>query len=139
MKKESYNTRQREIVLDYVKSSGGSHLNIEDINEHLKKEGYLVGKTTVYRYLELLAEKGIVKKFFIENGLPACYQYVDNSQFCNSHYHLKCTICGRLIHMECNHFEEMASHVFEDHKFTLDKTKIVLYGMCENCMRKEDF
>lgn len=46
----SYNTRQRELILEYIKENADSHLTADDIADALKAEQ--VGKTTVYRYLE---------------------------------------------------------------------------------------
>ena len=48
----SYNTRQRELILDYIKKNAKKHLTADDIADALKSEN--VGKTTVYRYLEKL-------------------------------------------------------------------------------------
>ena len=48
----SYNTRQRELILEYIKSNAENHLTADAIALALKSEQ--VGKTTVYRYLEKL-------------------------------------------------------------------------------------
>ena len=41
----SYNTRQRELILDYIKKNAKKHLTADDIADALKAEQ--VGKTTV--------------------------------------------------------------------------------------------
>ena len=51
----SYNTRQRELILDYIKKNAKKHLTADDIADALKAEQ--VGKTTVYRYLESSANR----------------------------------------------------------------------------------
>ena len=47
-----YNTKQGELILNLLKSSGGRHLTAEDISHILGERGCPVGKATVYRHLE---------------------------------------------------------------------------------------
>ncbi|HHW68893.1 MAG TPA: transcriptional repressor [Tenericutes bacterium] len=138
MKKNNYNTKQRQIILNFIKNNNNEHLNIDDINTYLKKSGYNIGKTTIYRFLELLVEKGEVRKFFIKNGQPACYQYINNFKKCDTHYHLKCTECNNLLHMDCDYFNDVDTHIMEEHGFVIDKSKVVLYGKCERCVMEDE-
>lgn len=137
MKKNNYNTKQRNIILNFLKNNTDKHLNIDDIDNYLKNCGYRIGKTTIYRYLELLVQKERVRKFFIENGKPACYQYIDNSNDCIKHYHLKCLNCSKLIHLDCDYFKDIDKHIFKEHGFVIDSSKIVLYGKCNECVLED--
>lgn len=55
--REQYKTKQRESILQYLIQNKDKHISVEDIVEHLKKKGEAVGKTTVYRYLDVLVRK----------------------------------------------------------------------------------
>ena len=91
-----YNTKQGELILNLLKSSGGRHLTAEDISHILGERGCPVGKATVYRHLEKMLREGSVRKFVLHDGESACYQYVGDSADCCNHYHLKCSECGKL-------------------------------------------
>ena len=47
-----YQTKQMAELLAFLKSVPGSHITVNDICDHFKKEGITVGMTTVYRHLE---------------------------------------------------------------------------------------
>ena len=132
MSEVKYNTKQRDLILDYLKKHDG-HSTAEQIYYGLKSDCNTVGKSTVYRYLDALCEKGNVRKFTAD-GMSACYSYAN--EHCNEHYHLVCSGCGALIHTECDEIEELISHFYKEHRFKIDMTKTVLYGRCEDCMKK---
>lgn len=133
MESKGYRTRQREVILDFLKNSNSCHVSVDDVLEQMKQAGEKVGRTTIYRYMEKLTEEGTLRKYFIEEGAGACYQYVDSAQRCHEHFHLKCLRCGRLIHVECDYLNQIGTHIFEHHGFEVDNTKTVFYGVCKEC------
>ena len=130
---KTYKTKQRTEVLNCLTANKEKHMTADEIVEQLKKSIAEVGKTTVYRTLEKLIEEGQVRKYISEEGKSACYQYVDENGECKQHFHLKCVRCGKLYHLECDYLTELERHVYEHHKFSVDNTKTVLYGICEAC------
>lgn len=136
---QGYRTRQRELIWNYLCDHRAQHIVAEDIVEHLRAIGEPVGKSTVYRYLERLVEEGQVRKFFLEEGMSACYQLAaGEGEDCHEHFHLKCLRCGRLLHIECEYLSEVEQHIFGSHRFRVDNTKTVLYGICEDCALGEE-
>ncbi len=133
-----YKTRQRDLILNILEDFGNNHFTVEEITEILSEKSTSVGKTTVYRYLEKLAQEGVVKKYTVDGERSVCYQYLHSHKTCSNHYHLKCEKCGKLIHMECDTIDKLAEHVFEHHNFRLNGTKCVFYGICENCHKGEN-
>lgn len=133
MENKGYRTRQREVILNVLKHSDSRHVSVDEVTEQLKAEGEKVGRTTVYRYMEKLTEEGTLRKYFIEEGAGACYQYIDQRQGCHNHFHLKCLKCGRLFHVECEYLNTLGEHIKEHHGFVVDNTKTVLYGSCKDC------
>lgn len=130
---KTYKTRQRSQILNCLIENKSKHLTADEIAVILKEQGCEVGKTTVYRSLEKLMEEGSVRKYICEEGKSACFQYVDGGKNCHQHFHLKCIMCGKLIHLECDYLSDLEQHIFEHHKFIVDNTKTVLYGICEEC------
>lgn len=129
---KTYKTKQSNSVLEYLKSNTEKHFSVEDIYMALKANNQFVGKTTIYRNLDKLIEKGLVKKFVIENKKDSFFQYVNQDE-CNDHYHLKCQICMKLIHISNSKSKELKSYFDKIYKFKLDSQDIVLYGTCDSC------
>ncbi|WP_262397106.1 Fur family transcriptional regulator [Zongyangia hominis] len=117
------------------------HVMVDDVVEYLKDQGTSVGKSTVYRYLEKLVEEGLCRKYFLEEGKGACFQLSGDDGSCHRHYHLKCVVCGQLLHVECSYLDEVEAHILAKHQFHIDSSKTVLYGVCGRCAeqrRKEE-
>jgi len=131
-----YKTRQREVILEFLKEQGDKHVTIDEVLSHLREKGISIGRTTIYRYMEKLTESGTLRKYFLEEGLGACYQFVGEHSKCNSHFHLKCVKCGVLLHVECNYLAGADKHILEEHGFEVDNTKTVFYGWCEKCKQE---
>ncbi len=131
-----YKTKQKEILLDYLRQNSDSHLTAGEISSHLRESGSPLGTSTVYRRLDRLVSEGLVRKYIVDETSPACYQYVGENNCCCEHFHLKCTVCGKLIHLDCSLLQRIAAHVEESHGFVIDNTKTLLYGVCAEC-RKE--
>ncbi|MBQ9993792.1 MAG: transcriptional repressor [Clostridia bacterium] len=127
-----YNTKQRERILSYLTEHADEHMTADDIISGLRAEDISIGRATVYRYLDRLAELGQVIKFSSGGG-SACYQYLSHSEECRSHYHLRCKGCGSLIHCECAMLDELSRHIREHHSFAIDASSTVLFGMCDKC------
>lgn len=133
----TYRTKQKEYILQFLKGNQDKHLTVEMILIYLKKNNTPVGKSTVYRFLDVLVNQGLVRKYIIEEGKSACYQYVEVDHGCREHFHLKCSDCGYLYHVECDQLSEIDGHIFEHHRFKVDNSKTVFYGVCEDCSKKD--
>ncbi|MDD6276277.1 MAG: transcriptional repressor [Clostridia bacterium] len=129
----SYTTKQGEAVLSLLKSRSGTHFTADEIVAALMKSGVSVGKATVYRHLDKLIKRGLVRKYVVDEGVSACYEFITHSGDCTRHYHLKCSECGRLLHIECKYLDEVSSHILKNHGFIISPEKTVLYGVCESC------
>lgn len=82
--------------------------------------------------------QGTVRKYIAEEGQSACFEFIDESGECTLHYHLKCSECGRLIHVNCEYLDEVAEHILEHHGFVISPEKTILYGICERCREALD-
>ncbi|MDR1471607.1 MAG: transcriptional repressor [Synergistaceae bacterium] len=133
-----YNTAQSKAVLEYLASLGSEHVTAAQIAEHFGGSRRSVGLTTVYRHLDRLVESGHVRKYFVDGDSSACYQYAADDEGCSEHFHLKCEGCGALLHLECGMLDEIPHHVYEEHSFLINRSKIVFYGKCADCMKSAD-
>ena len=62
-KKSKYNTKQRDLIISYLKTVPGKHVTAGEICEHFEGIGVNIGVSTVYRQLDRLVDEGAVKKF----------------------------------------------------------------------------
>ena len=133
--RSKYNTRQREVVLEYLKSVAGSHVTAGDVCAHFKEQGADIAQATVYRRLESLVDEGIINKYIIDANSPACFEYVEKDSHVRGHvcFHCKCEKCGKLVHLHCDELSGIMEHLYEEHRFELDPKRTVFYGLCDTC------
>lgn len=129
--KKPRNTVQKNLILNCIKKQPG-HFTADDLVESLKQTGTPVGKATVYRNLKSMEKSGVVRCYHL-HGDSACYQYVDREHGCLDHYHLKCTSCGRLIHVDRSYVNVFRSQLLDTFGFDMNISKTVIYGLCAKC------
>lgn len=128
-----YKTRQKEIILNLFLENKDKHLTAAEIVNHINKNDENIGTATVYRYLDKLVSNGVIRKYFLDDKTSACYQYIDPEHKCHEHFHLKCLVCGKLMHLDCDHMQTVSEHILAEHGFTVDNSRTVLYGRCKDC------
>ncbi len=134
-----YQTKQGAQLLEYLKCHAERHITASELLHALAENGTPMGAATVYRRLEKLEAQGLVRRFTLDDRGSACWQYADPDApdaNCHAHFHLKCTCCGELFHLDCDHLQEIASHVQSDHGFSIDPSRTVFYGICAPCAKK---
>ncbi|MCR5294476.1 MAG: transcriptional repressor [Lachnospiraceae bacterium] len=134
--RSKYKTKQKEVLLEYLKTNPGVHITAADVCACFKKNGTPISQATIYRHLEKLVDEGLINKYIIDAGSPACFEYVGagsppRAETC---FHCKCEKCGRLIHLHCDELEEIQGHLLREHRFKIDPLRTVFYGLCEDCM-----
>jgi len=134
--KSKYKTKQRDELLDYLKTVPGVHITVGDVCGHFRDQGKAIGTTTVYRQLERMVDEGIVNKYIIDGNSPACFEYIAENVHRENEvcFHCKCEKCGKLIHLHCEEIAAMKQHLLEHHSFTLNPMRTVFYGLCDQCI-----
>lgn len=127
-----YNTRQKRDILSFLKSHDLEPYSVDDLVFELQEQGEKVGRTTIYRHLEALAEQGRVRKYQTPQGVMM-YQHIADSSECDTHFHMMCKSCGRLYHVNCKLMQALSEHIYADHHFQLDARETTLLGICARC------
>ena len=127
-----YQTKQKQDILNFFKNNPDKHFTVEDVLKHI---GNKVSVATIYRQVEQLVDEGYIQKIIFDNTSKACFQYKNHDE-CDDHFHLICEKCGRLIHLECDEINHIVSHISDEHDFKVNKTKVVFYGICDECRGK---
>lgn len=136
--KQNRNTRQKALILDYIREHQDRHVRAEDIINDLNVGEEKVGKTTVYRVLKTLEAEGRIRKYTLSEKSPACYQYSGGHPECMNHYHLMCSQCGKLIHFNSALMAQLAEEMMAKEAFAVDESKTVFYGCCKECRSLPD-
>lgn len=134
--KQTYKTKQRETIINFLKTHTDGHITAADICEHAKSTGNPIGTATVYRHLEKLTSDGIVRKYYVDGIAGSCFQTVCNHGNCHTHIHFKCEDCGAMTVIECDELEHLRKHFSSEHNITIDAIKTIFYGKCTACSAK---
>jgi len=127
------NTKQKEIIINYLKSHKNIHLTVEEMFEGIKTNDESVGQTTIYRMINYLIKNELLIKIPLDNKQGYCYQYNEKDETCNNHYHLICESCGKLIHFESKEVDKIKHDALKEESFNINSSKIVFYGKCKKC------
>ncbi|MEG0874190.1 MAG: Fur family transcriptional regulator [Clostridiales bacterium] len=133
-----YNTKQRDRIMDFLLKNQDNHITVDDITEAFKDESTPIGKSTIYRYMDVLVNEGIVRKYITQEGYPACFQYCGDNPICKEHFHLKCSGCHQLFHVESPILAAANCEIQEKYGFTIDSSKTVFYGYCQDCIKEQN-
>ena len=129
-----YNTKNKANVRCFMKEHANEHLSIEDVYEGLSASLRPVPLPSLYRIMDELVEEGIVRRYTIDRSSAACFQY--SGEEAHDHFHLICSKCGRLIHLQCDEVNHLLEHIEKEHGFRIDMSKVNLYGVCESCQKE---
>ena len=125
-------TSQREQVAQVLFAAAG-HLSVEDIEQLLRKRGLHVGKATIYRTLDLLAQSGMVHERDFGEGFRR-YERVPGHPH---HEHLICLRCGKVVEFANERLEKMKELIAEEYGFQHRHHRLEIYGVCRECQQRE--
>ena len=132
-----YNTRQKRELLSFLKNHDLQHYSVDDLVFEMQQQGEKIGRSTVYRFLETLAEQGSVRKYQNSRGVTL-YQHVEDSGACDGHFHMMCRECGKLYHVSCELMSSLTNHISSHHNFQIDPRETTLVGVCARCMNGQE-
>lgn len=126
--RKPYRTRQRKMIEGCLSTHADTYLSVDEVFLLLKEEGNEVGRTTVYRNLETLAQENVAIKAASMKG-EARYRLapVTTSGV------LVCSTCGGTFPLDCHMLSDFAHHVKNHHGFQIDAAHTILYGQCDLC------
>lgn len=126
----TYNTAKRNELISFFKRSEGRALTVDEICAAILNGGH--GKSTVYRIIARLVDEGSLRRISDAKTRRITYQYIHGGR-CAEHLHLKCTDCGRLIHLSDDVSHTLEKRILNTEGFELDSGALI-YGRCESCI-----
>lgn len=91
-----------------------------------------LGRATVFRALDLLAELRIVERLDLPSGAHA---YVACEPI--HHHHVVCTRCGRTAEVEDRGMSAIAYEAERRSGYRVDEHRLQLFGVCPACLAPE--
>jgi Fur family transcriptional regulator, ferric uptake regulator len=115
-----------------IEALGAEHcaVSARDLEERMRAGGRDVGRATIYRSLEQLAELHLVTRVDVGDGTA---RYEPRHAGGEHHHHLICDTCGEVKPFEDEGLERAVRRLSEQVDFRVDEHDIVLHGACERC------
>ncbi|HIU25907.1 MAG TPA: transcriptional repressor [Candidatus Copromorpha excrementigallinarum] len=134
------NTIQQDIIEAAVKSMK-NHPSPDQVFDRVKESYPNIGRATVYRVLNRLADRGEIKKVSIPNT-------ADRFDFrTDEHVHLHCTVCNRVFDLKDERITEALKTMEkglvdregnELEGFKIAEGNLSFKGVCGECQKKEN-
>lgn len=123
-------TPVRSALMTILSESNGP-LGVADLSQRLMRKKLRPNKTTLYRALGFMVERGWIHELDFGNGRKS-YEWAEGH-----HHHLVCRECHRVEEVETNALEDSFLH-FErglgrKSKFASLTHSLEFYGLCAKC------
>ncbi|MDU5111333.1 MAG: Fur family transcriptional regulator [Clostridium sp.] len=122
-------TAGRISILNIIEASEKG-LSAENIYDECKKKNNNLNLSTVYRTLDLLEEKDVIKKISIDG--PSLYILKRE----NHKHILECDVCHKCVEIPCP-MEEIEEAIKAKVGFSLTQHKLELNGICDQCKKEK--
>lgn len=121
-------TRQRRIILEELRKAG-RHPTACELYDAVKRRVPSISLATVYRNLELMAEKGLLQSIVTDGRQK---RFDANPEV---HYHAHCTRCGALLDIGLNPeiFSLLRDKMEISEHFEVQGVRIEVLGLCGTC------
>ena len=120
------NTIQKRLISETVKKLN-NHPTADEVYEELVKQYPSISRTTVYRVLHELDSSGEIRLRRMPNGADR-YDHI-----CTDHYHVRCSVCGRVSDVEMDYLSELELKIKDGHGYLFSGHNIVFSGICPDC------
>jgi Fur family ferric uptake transcriptional regulator len=123
-------TTPRQAIIKLV-APRTDHFSAQEVWDEVRGRHRGIGRATVFRTLDLLAELGVLNRIHAGDG---CHRYTvcDTSH----HHHLMCVECGTVLPLEAGGIERQIRALAGEADFELLTHHLELIGRCADCRRR---
>jgi Fur family transcriptional regulator, ferric uptake regulator len=126
-------TRQAAVVEQVLRDADGFR-TAQELFDEARRRGDKIGLTTVYRHLNLLAERGtadVVQSTDGESQYRLCGSpAVADADADQHHHHVVCRACGRSVEVSGPEVESWAQRVATAAGYTEISHTVEVFGLC---------
>lgn len=116
-----------------ILKNNNSPVTVEYIYDKIKKKSHTISLSTVYRIIDKLVNKNIIKKTMILDDNKAMYELIKDK---HQHY-MVCTKCKKMIPIDVCPIEEFEKNIAGQTGFNITGHNFELYGECKDCCSKD--
>ncbi len=120
-------TAQRMAVLRAV--SARPHCTADDVAEDVRVEIGTISRQAVYDALNILAEKGIIRRIQ-PAGSAALYE----DRVGDNHHHVICRECGKAVDVDCAVGDTPCLTAADNSGYQIDEAEVIYWGTCPECL-----
>jgi Fur family ferric uptake transcriptional regulator len=121
-------TRQGDAVSAALAATN-AFTSAQELHARLRADGQPVGLTTVYRHLQVLADRGEVDVLRLDDGETVYRRCATGTH----HHHLVCRDCGHTVEVAGPEIERWTEQVAAAEGFTDVAHTVEIYGRCAAC------
>ena len=121
-------SKQKEEIFNFIKNAK-NHPTAEEIYLKLNEKKSNVSRGTVYRNLNLLVEKSIIKRISITNQ-PDRFDYITKP-----HNYAICKECGKVFDFHYLLDENFRQVVYKETELQFFSNEFIIYGICSSCIK----
>jgi Fur family ferric uptake transcriptional regulator len=126
-------TAERRRILDHAFRQFW-HFDAEELLASLRRDGKPVSRATVFRTLGRLVEAGVLRRHPLSDGRV----FYEPTLGREHHEHLICAECGKILEFVQEEIERLQDEVCHEHRFRPLRHTLQIYGVCEDCQRREE-
>jgi len=130
----SINTREtapRRAIATLIADRHG-HFTANDLLADAETHKVRVGRATVFRTLDLLADQGALERLDLPTGEHAYVACAPD----NHHHHVVCRSCGASVEVADSGLQAVVREIGAQSGYRIDSHRLELYGLCPECQRK---
>jgi Fur family ferric uptake transcriptional regulator len=120
-------TAPRRAFAGLIASRQG-HFTADELLEESKRRRLGLGRATIFRSLEVLADLGVVERLVLPSGSHA-FVACEPAH----HHHVICSSCGRSKGVSDLGLEQVAAAVERRTGYRVDAHRLELFGLCPDC------
>jgi Fur family ferric uptake transcriptional regulator len=114
-----------ETVLDFEHA-----FSAEDVVRRVDEVDPKVGRATVFRTLDVLAQIGILDRLHRPDG---CHSYVLGQGRDKHYHHLICSSCGVVVPFDGCNVGDLLADLQRNTSFQISNHMLEVFGVCETC------
>jgi Fur family transcriptional regulator, ferric uptake regulator len=121
-------TMARRAVAEAIVRQHG-HFTAEDVLAAARSQQKAVGRATVFRSLELLADLHLVERVDLPSGEHAYVACEPDAH----HHHVVCSVCGRSTEVGELGLGPILQRIESSTGFAIDSHRLEVFGICPDC------
>jgi Fur family ferric uptake transcriptional regulator len=119
----------RRLVIEFLEAQDCC-VGAQEIHRELVERGERLGLASVYRVVEVLAEKRLVQRVDLGDGVARFEPVRERSEH---HHHIVCDDCGRIEPFADERLERALRDIEESSGYAVATHDVVLRGSCSVC------